>query len=82
MTSGKIRAAPGAKEDRGLMPIAYLDVPEGLQIEKKKEMFNGIYIALSEACPFPPDHRIFLREWPLESASQDGSLCWSIRWNW
>jgi phenylpyruvate tautomerase PptA (4-oxalocrotonate tautomerase family) len=56
------------------MPIAYLDVPQGIQTEDKKKMLKGIYEALHEAYPFPPDHRVFLREWPLESVSQDGQL--------
>jgi phenylpyruvate tautomerase PptA (4-oxalocrotonate tautomerase family) len=56
------------------MPIAYLDVPQGIQIEEKKKMLKNIYDALSEAYPFPPDHRVFLREWPWESVSQDGQL--------
>ncbi len=33
-----------------------------------------IYDALHEAYPFPDDVRIFLREWPLGSVSQDGRL--------
>jgi phenylpyruvate tautomerase PptA (4-oxalocrotonate tautomerase family) len=56
------------------MPIAYLDVPQGIQTEEKKKMLKSIYEALSEAYPFPPDHRVFLREWPLESVIQDGQL--------
>ncbi|HEY6270562.1 MAG TPA: hypothetical protein VIX19_01060 [Terriglobales bacterium] len=56
------------------MPTAYLDVPEGIQIEEKKELVKGLYEALREAYPFPPDHRIFVREWPLDSVSQDGQL--------
>ena len=56
------------------MPVAYLDVPEGSPPAEKKKMFTRIYEALSEAYPFPPDHRIFLREWALESVSQDGKL--------
>ena len=56
------------------MPIAYLDVPEGIQTEGKKELVKGIYEALNEAYPFPPDHRIFVHEWPLDSVSQDGQL--------
>jgi len=56
------------------MPIAYLDVPLGIQTEEKKKMLKSIYDALNEAYPFPPDHRIFLREWPLESVSQNGQL--------
>jgi phenylpyruvate tautomerase PptA (4-oxalocrotonate tautomerase family) len=56
------------------MPITYLDVPQGIQTEEKKKMLKSIYDALNEAYPFPPDHRVFLREWPLESVSQDGQL--------
>ena len=56
------------------MPIAHLDVPEGVEIEEKKELVKGIYEALREAYPFPPDHRIYVREWPLDSVSQDGQL--------
>jgi phenylpyruvate tautomerase PptA (4-oxalocrotonate tautomerase family) len=56
------------------MPIAYLDVPRGIRTEEKKKMLKGIYDALNEAYPFPPDHRVFLREWPLDSVSQDGQL--------
>jgi hypothetical protein len=33
-----------------------------------------MYDALSEAYPFPDDHRIFLREWALDSVSQNGLL--------
>jgi hypothetical protein len=54
------------------MPIAYLDVPQGIRSQKKDKMMKSIYDALTEAYPFPPDHRVFLREWPLESVSQDG----------
>jgi len=33
-----------------------------------------MYAALKEAYPFPDDTRIFLREWPPESVSQNGLL--------
>jgi phenylpyruvate tautomerase PptA (4-oxalocrotonate tautomerase family) len=56
------------------MPNGYLDVPEGIEIEEKKELVKDIYEALREAYPFPPDHRIFVREWPLDSVSQEGQL--------
>jgi len=56
------------------MPIAYLDVPEGIEIEAKKELVKAIFEVLREAYPFPLDHRIFVREWPLDSVSQDGQL--------
>jgi hypothetical protein len=57
-----------------LMPMAYLDVPQGLRMDEKRKVVQGIYGALHEAYPFPDDIRIFLREWPLESVSQDGRL--------
>lgn len=56
------------------MPIAYLDVPTGADLGKKRELVKAIYNALREAYPFPDDHRIFLREWPLDSVSQNGLL--------
>lgn len=56
------------------MPIAYLDVPEGIEIEKKKELVKNIYEAINEAYPYLPDHRIFVREWPLDSVSESGQL--------
>ncbi len=37
-------------------------------------MTKKIYDALHEAYPFPDDVRIFLREWSLETISQDGHL--------
>jgi hypothetical protein len=52
------------------MPIAYLDVPEGIEMEEKKKLVKGIYEALDEAYPFPPDHRIFVHEWALDRVSQ------------
>ncbi len=56
------------------MPIAYLDVPTGANLAKKRELVKAIYEGLREAYPFPDDHRIFLREWPLDSVSQNGLL--------
>jgi hypothetical protein len=56
------------------MPIAYLDVPTGTDLSKKRELVKALYEALHEAYPFPDDHRIFLREWPLDSVSQNGLL--------
>jgi hypothetical protein len=56
------------------MPIGYLDVPTGTDANQKKELVKAMYAALHEAWPFPDDVRIFLREWPLESVSQNGLL--------
>jgi len=56
------------------MPIGYLDIPAGADLDTKKTPVNAMYEALREVYPFPDDHRIFLREWPLDSVSQNGLL--------
>ncbi len=56
------------------MPIAYLDVPTGADVPTKRELVRALYEALHEVWPFPDDTRIFLREWPLDSVSQNGLL--------
>jgi hypothetical protein len=56
------------------MPIGYLDVPTGLELSRKRELVKAMYEALHEAYPFPDDTRIFLREWPGDSVSQNGLL--------
>ncbi len=56
------------------MPIAYLDVPTGADLNTKRELVKALYEALREVWPFPDDTRIFLREWPLDSVSQNGLL--------
>jgi phenylpyruvate tautomerase PptA (4-oxalocrotonate tautomerase family) len=56
------------------MPIAHLDVPEGIQIDKKEKLVQRIYDAFHEAYPVPDGVRIFLREWPIDSVSQNGRL--------
>lgn len=56
------------------MPIAYLDVPTGADLDTKRELVKSMYDAMREAYPFPDDTRIFLREWPLDSVSQNGLL--------
>jgi len=55
------------------MPISYIDVPQGIRIDAKKKLVKEVYTALDEAYRIP-DTRIFLREWALESVSQDGRL--------
>jgi phenylpyruvate tautomerase PptA (4-oxalocrotonate tautomerase family) len=57
-----------------VMPIAYLDVPTGADLLAKRELVKALYEALHEVWPFPDDTRIFLREWPLDSVSQNGLL--------
>lgn len=56
------------------MPIGYLDVPTGADPRKKRELVKALYDAMHEVYPFPDDTRIFLREWPLDSVSQNGQL--------
>jgi hypothetical protein len=56
------------------MPIGYLDVPTGADENRKSELMTAMYRALHEAWPFPDDVRIFVREWPLGSVSQNGLL--------
>ena len=56
------------------MPIAYLDVPDVMPNTNKRRLVESIYDALHEAYPFPDDVRIFIREWPRDSVSQDGKL--------
>jgi hypothetical protein len=56
------------------MPIGFRDVPTGADLDTKRELVKEMYEALREAYPFPDDTRIFLREWPRDSVSQNGLL--------
>jgi phenylpyruvate tautomerase PptA (4-oxalocrotonate tautomerase family) len=56
------------------MPIGYLDVPTGADRKKKEALVKAMYDAMHETYPFPDDTRIFLREWPFDSVSQNGQL--------
>lgn len=56
------------------MPIGYLDVPAGADLRTKRELVEAMYDALHGVYPFPDDTRLFLREWPLDSVSQNGLL--------
>ncbi|MFC4116458.1 tautomerase family protein [Nonomuraea zeae] len=56
------------------MPIGYLDVPTGADLETKREFVKALYEAMHEAYPFPDDTRIFLHEWAPDSVSQNGLL--------
>ena len=55
------------------MPVAYIDVPIGLNGGAKKKMFTEVYEAVHEAWPIP-DTRVLIREWPDEAVSQDGRI--------
>lgn len=56
------------------MPVSYLDVPTGADLDTKRELVKAMYDALHEAYPFPDDTRIFLREWSPDSVSLNGQL--------
>ena len=55
------------------MPVAYIDVPAGVNDSAKKKIFTEIYQAIDEAYPIP-DTRVLIREWPYDSVSQDGRI--------
>ena len=56
------------------MPIGHLDVPTGADLDTKRKLVKALYDAMHEVYPFPDDTRIFLREWPRDSVSQNGLL--------
>ncbi len=56
------------------MPIGYLEVPVGADRDTKAVLVKEMYDAMHEVYPFPDDTRIFLREWPLDTVSQNGEL--------
>lgn len=56
------------------MPIGYLDVPTGADLGTKERLVKAVYDAMREVYPYPDDTRVFLREWPLDSVSQNGLL--------
>lgn len=56
------------------MPIGYLDVPTGLDLDGKRKLVKAMYDAMHEVYPFPDDTRIFLREWEMDTVSQNGLL--------
>jgi hypothetical protein len=60
------------REERD-MPVAYIDVPTGLNDSAKKKIFTEMYEAIHEAYPIP-DTRVLIREWQYEAVSQDGRI--------
>jgi phenylpyruvate tautomerase PptA (4-oxalocrotonate tautomerase family) len=54
-------------------PICFLEVPPGVALEAKREMFRRINAAIAEAY-HRPSVLIFMREYPLELVSLDGGL--------
>jgi phenylpyruvate tautomerase PptA (4-oxalocrotonate tautomerase family) len=55
------------------MPVAYVDIPTGVNDGAKKKIFTEIYEAVHEAWPIP-DTRVLIREWADEAVSQDGRI--------
>jgi hypothetical protein len=55
------------------MPVAYVDIPTGVNDGAKKKIFGELYEAIHEAWPIP-DTRVLIREWPDAAVSQDGRI--------
>jgi hypothetical protein len=55
------------------MPVAYLDIPNGVNDDARKKIFKELYEAIHDAWPIP-DTRVLIREWPDEAVSQDGRI--------
>ena len=55
------------------MPVAYIDIPTGVNDGAKKKIFTEMYEAIHQAWPIP-DTRVLIREWPNEAVSQDGRI--------
>ena len=55
------------------MPVAYIDIPTGVNDGAKKKIFAEMYEAIHEAWPIP-DTRVLIREWANEAVSQDGRI--------
>jgi hypothetical protein len=55
------------------MPVAYVDIPTGVDDGAKKRLLQELYEAIHEAWPIP-DTRVLIREWRTEAVSQDGRV--------
>jgi hypothetical protein len=55
------------------MPVAYIDIPTGMNDGAKKKIFTEMYEAIHQAWPIP-DTRVLIREWASEAVSQDGRI--------
>ena len=55
------------------MPVAYIDIPAGVNDGAKKKIFTEMYEAIHDAWPIPAT-RVLLRERPDEAVSQDGRI--------
>src|SRR6516164_9282245 len=45
------------------MPVAYVDIPAGVNDGAKKKIFQELYEEIHQAWPIP-DTRVLIREWP------------------
>jgi hypothetical protein len=55
------------------MPVAYVDIPAGMNDGAKKKIFQEPYEEIHQAWPIP-DTRVLIREWPTKrSARMAGS---------
>jgi hypothetical protein len=55
------------------MPVAYIDIPTGVDEGGRQKIFKELYEAIHEAWPIP-DTRVLIREWRNEAVSQDGRI--------
>jgi hypothetical protein len=55
------------------MPVAYVDVPSGMNDAAKEKIFKEMYAAIHTAWPIP-DTRVLIREWADDAVSQDGRI--------
>jgi hypothetical protein len=60
------------REERD-MPVAYIDIPTGVNDGAKKKIFKEMYEAIHKAWPIL-DTRVLIREWANEAVSQDGRI--------
>jgi phenylpyruvate tautomerase PptA (4-oxalocrotonate tautomerase family) len=55
------------------MPVAYVDIPTGVDESAKTKICKELYEAIHDAWPIP-DTRVLIREWPNKAVSQDGRI--------
>ena len=59
------------------MPVAYVDIPAGVNDSSKRKIFTELYEAIHQAWPIP-DTRVLIREWTDEAVSQDGRFLYVL----